>query len=113
MTYLLKNFFKQESEAKTLSSPKLRILNNQKGSINVGDQVPILLSTTNVLPGQAATGAVPTTSTVTSIEFKDTGIKLTIEPQVHLNNTITLRLQIEVTRLEKPEKLYPAWMTSH
>jgi len=96
---ILLNFFKQESEAKTLSSPKLRILNNQKGSINVGDQVPILLSTTNVLPGQAATGAVPTTSTVTSIEFKDTGIKLTIEPTVHLNNAITLRLQIEVTRL--------------
>jgi len=96
---ILLNFFKQESEAKTLSSPKLRILNNQKGSINVGDQVPILLSTTNVLPGQAATGAVPTTSTVTSIEFKDTGIKLTIEPTVHLNNSITLRLQIEVTRL--------------
>ena len=96
---VLLNFFKQESEAKTLSSPKLRILNNQKGSINVGDQVPILLSTTNVLPGQAATGAVPTTSTVTSIEFKDTGIKLTIEPQVHLNNSITLRLQVEVTRL--------------
>ena len=96
---VLLNFFKQESDAKTLSSPKLRILNNQKGSINVGDQVPILLSTTNVLPGQAATGAVPTTSTVTSIEFKDTGIKLTIEPQVHLNNSITLRLQIEVTRL--------------
>ena len=96
---ILLNFFKQESEAKTLSSPKLRILNNEKGSINVGDQVPILLSTTNVLPGQASTGAVPTTSTVTSIEFKDTGIKLTIEPQVHLNNSITLRLQIEVTRL--------------
>jgi general secretion pathway protein D len=96
---VLLNFFKQESEAKTLSSPKLRILNNEKGSINVGDQVPILLSTTNVLPGQAATGAVPTTSTVTSIEFKDTGIKLTIEPTVHLNNSITLRLQIEVTRL--------------
>ena len=96
---VLLNFFKQESEAKTLSNPKIRILNNQKGSIKVGDQVPILLSTTNVLPGQAATGAVPTTSTVTSIEFKDTGIKLTIEPQVHLNNTITLRLEIEVTRL--------------
>lgn len=96
---ILLNFFKQESEAKTLSSPKIRILNNQKGSINVGDQVPILLSTTNVVPGQAATGAVPTTSTVTSIEFKDTGIKLTIEPTVHLNNSITIRLQIEVTRL--------------
>jgi general secretion pathway protein D len=96
---VLLDFFKQESDAKTLSNPKLRVLNNQKASINVGDKQPILLSTTNVLPGQAATGAVPTTSTVTSIEFKDTGIKVTVEPTIHLNNAITLRLQIEVTRL--------------
>jgi general secretion pathway protein D len=96
---VLLDFFKQESDAKTLSNPKLRVLNNQKASINVGDKQPILLSTTNVLPGQAATGVVPTTSTVTSIEFKDTGIKVTVEPTIHLNNAITLRLQIEVTRL--------------
>lgn len=96
---VLLDFFKQESNAKTLANPKLRVLNNQKASINIGDKQPILLSTTNVLPGQAATGAVPTTSTVTSIEFKDTGIKLTVEPVIHLNNSITLRLQVEVTRL--------------
>lgn len=102
---MLLNFFKQESQAKTLASPKLRVLNNQKASINVGDKQPILLSTTNVLPGQAATGAVPTTSTVTSIEFKDTGIKLTVEPTIHLNNSISLRLQIEVTRVGAKEIL--------
>ncbi len=96
---VLMDFFKQESDAKTLANPKLRVLNNQKASINIGDKQPILLSTTNVLPGQATTGALSTTSTVTSIEFKDTGIKLTVEPTIHLNNSITLRLQIEVTRL--------------
>lgn len=96
---ILMDFFKQESDAKTLANPKLRVLNNQKASINIGDKQPILLSTTNVLPGQGTTGAIPTTSTVTSIEFKDTGIKLTVEPVIHLNNSITLRLQIEVTRL--------------
>ncbi len=96
---ILMDFFKQESDAKTLANPKIRVLNNQKASINIGDKQPILLSTTNVLPGQATTGALSTTSTVTSIEFKDTGIKLTVEPTIHLNNSITLRLQIEVTRL--------------
>jgi len=96
---VLMDFFKQESDAKTLANPKLRVLNNQKASINIGDKQPILLSTTNVLPGQGTTGALSTTSTVTSIEFKDTGIKLTVEPTIHLNNSITLRLQIEVTRL--------------
>ena len=93
------DFFKQDSDAKTLASPKLRVINNKSATINIGDKQPILLSTTNVLPGQAATGAVPTTSTVTSIEFKDVGIKLTVEPSVNLNDEVMLKIKIEVTRL--------------
>jgi len=75
------------------------VVNNKKAEINVGDKQPILLSTTNVLPGQAATGAVPTTSTVTSIEFRDTGVKLTVEPSIHLGNELSLKMKIEVVRL--------------
>jgi general secretion pathway protein D len=98
-TSILVDFFKQDSDAKTLASPKLRVLNTKQASINIGEKQPILLSTTNVLPGQAATGAVPTTSTVTSIEFKDTGVKLSVEPVIHLNDELTLKLKIEVTRI--------------
>ncbi|MGH7164599.1 MAG: hypothetical protein ACREIS_03620, partial [Nitrospiraceae bacterium] len=35
----------------------------------------------------------------TSIEFKDTGIKLSVEPTIHLMDELTLKLKIEVTRL--------------
>jgi general secretion pathway protein D len=93
------DFFKQITDAKTLAAPKVRVVNNKKAEINIGDKQPILLSTTNVLPGQAATGAVPTTSTVTSIEFRDTGVKLTVEPSIHLGNELTLKMKIEVIRL--------------
>ncbi|MBK5281964.1 MAG: hypothetical protein JJE16_07755, partial [Nitrospiraceae bacterium] len=96
---ILLDFFKNDTNAKTLASPKLRVLNNKQASIQVGDKQPILLSTTNVLPGQAATGAIPTTSTVTSIEFKDVGVKLTVEPVINLTNELTLKLKVEVTRL--------------
>lgn len=98
-TSVLLDFFKQESNAKTLAAPKIRVVNNKSATINIGDKQPILLSTTNVLPGQATTGALPTTSTVTSIEFKDTGIKLTVEPTVNLIDELTLKLKIEITRL--------------
>ena len=93
------DFFKQVTDAKTLAAPKVRVLNNKKAEVNIGDKQPILLSTTNVLPGQAATGAVPTTSTVTSIEFRDTGVKLTVEPNIHLANELALKMKIEVIRL--------------
>lgn len=96
---VLLDFFKNETDTKTLASPKLRVLNNKQASVNIGDKQPILLSTTNVLPGQAATGAVPTTSTVTSIEFKDVGVKLTVEPTIHLIDELTLKIKIEVTRV--------------
>ncbi len=93
------DFFKQITDAKTLASPKIRVVNNKKAEINIGDKQPILLSTTNVLPGQAATGAVPTTSTVTSIEFRDTGVKLTVEPSIRLGSELGLKMKIEVIRL--------------
>ncbi len=96
---VLVDFFRNDTNAKTLAAPKLRVLNNKPATIQIGDKQPILLSTTNVLPGQAATGAVPTTSTVTSIEFKDTGVKLTVEPTIHLDDQLTLKLKVEVTRL--------------
>jgi general secretion pathway protein D len=91
------DFFKQEAHAKTLASPRIRVLTGEKATINVGDKQPILLSTTNVLP--TSLGGVPTTSTVTSTEFKDTGVKLIVEPRIHLVNELTLKLKIEVTRL--------------
>src|SRR5260370_321767 len=84
--------------AKTLANPKLRVVNNKQAKINIGDKLPILLSTTNTIPGITA-GSVPTTSTITSIEYKDTGVKFTIEPSIHLNNDVTIKLQLEVTRL--------------
>jgi general secretion pathway protein D len=93
------DFFKQESDARTLAAPKLRVVNGKKGEVNIGDKQPILLSTTNVLPGQVTTGSVPTTSTVTSIEFRDTGIKLAVEPTIRLMNELALKMKVEVTRL--------------
>jgi len=93
------DFFKQITNSKTLASPKIRVLNNKKAEINIGNKQPILLSTTNVLPGQAATGAVPTTSTVTSIEFRDTGVKLTVEPTIRLVNDLALKMKIEIVTL--------------
>lgn len=103
-TTVLLDFLKQQSDAKTLASPKVRVMNNKKAEINIGDKQPILLSTTNVLPGQAATGAVPTTSTVTSIEFRDTGVKLTVEPSIRLGNELSLKMKVEVIRVgEKVE----------
>jgi general secretion pathway protein D len=95
---ILIDFLRTESDAKTLANPKVRVVNNKQAKINIGDKVPILLSTTNTIPGTLP-GTIPTQSTITSIEFKDVGVKLSVEPTIHLNYQVTIKLQIEVTRL--------------
>jgi general secretion pathway protein D len=95
---VLLDFFKSEADTKTLANPKVRVVNTKQAKVNIGDKVPILLS--NTTSNVATTpGTVPTTSTITSIEFKDTGVKVTVEPNIHLNNDVTIKLQLEVTRL--------------
>jgi general secretion pathway protein D len=97
-TSILVDFLRTESNAKTLANPKIRVVNNKQAKINIGDKVPILLSTTNTIPG-VVPGTIPTQSTITSIEFKDVGVKLSVEPTIHLSSEVTLKLQLEVTRL--------------
>ena len=98
------DFFKSESDAKTLANPRIRVANNKQAKVNIGDKVPILLSSTS--SNVAVTpGGVPTTSTITSIEYKDTGVKLAIEPSIHLNNDVTFKLQLEVTSLGPLQQL--------
>jgi general secretion pathway protein D len=96
------DFMKQESDAKTLANPKIRVLDNKVAKITIGNKFPILLSTSAFSPtGTSTAGTVQPagTSISTSVEYKDTGIKLTVEPNIHLNNDVTLKLTLTVTTL--------------
>jgi general secretion pathway protein D len=87
---LVVNLIKQDSDAQTLANPRVRVLNNKQAKFHIGDKIPVQTSTVQ------STAAVAVTST---FEYKDVGIKLTIEPTIHLNNTVTLKLGMEVSTL--------------
>lgn len=91
------DFFKQESDAQTLANPRIRVLDREKAKINIGDRVPILLSTTRT--AAIATGGAPTATTATNVQFKDVGIKINVEPTIHMNGDIELKISLEVTTL--------------
>ncbi|MBI1821047.1 MAG: hypothetical protein HYR79_04985 [Nitrospirae bacterium] len=96
------DFLKTESNAKTLANPKIRVLDGKSAKINIGDRVPILLSSTTA---PAAAGSNVQSTTSTSTEFKDVGIKLSAEPTVHLNNEVTIKLNLEVSSLGEKVQL--------
>lgn len=84
------NLIKQDSDAQTLANPRVRVLNNKQAKFHIGDRIPVQTSTTQ------ATTVAQVTST---FEYKDVGIKLTIEPTVHLNNTVSLKMGLEISTL--------------
>jgi len=87
------NLIKQDSDAQTLANPRIRVLNNKQAKFHIGDKIPVQTSTVQ------STAVAAVTST---FEYKDVGIKLNIEPTVHLNNTVTLKMTMEVSTLGQP-----------
>jgi general secretion pathway protein D len=86
------NLIKSANEAETLAKPELRITEGQKGSLVIGSQQPIPTTTFNTST-TIGTSVVP----ITAFQYKDVGIKIQIEPRVHHNNEVTLKLKIEAS----------------
>jgi general secretion pathway protein D len=82
-------FFKQDVDAKTLANPRVRVLNGKSAKIHIGDRVPL----------RAATIVDATGQTRTTFDYREIGIKLTAEPTIHLDNSATVKLALEVSTL--------------
>ncbi len=73
-----------------LSSPQILVLNNEKASVNVGKQVPIVTTVTE---------NITTTSQVDkTVQYKDTGVILEVTPQINYNGIILLEVSQTVSK---------------
>lgn len=91
----LYNFVKTNSEAQLLAKPQLRITEGEKAMLTIGDRVPIPLTTFNTQNAGATGGIVP----ITSFQYQDVGIRIELEPRVHHNHEVTLKVRVEVSNL--------------
>ena len=89
------NFLKQNTDAELLAKPQLRIAEGEKAQLVIGDRVPIPVTTINTQQAVGQTGVVP----ITSYQYQDVGIKIDMEPRVHHNKEVSLKLTIEVSQL--------------
>ncbi|MGO4333242.1 type II secretion system protein GspD, partial [Cupriavidus sp. M-11] len=77
-----------ESSAKLLANPRIRARNHEKAKILIGDRVP-LITTTSTATGFASE----------SINYIDVGLKLDVEPAVHLDNDVAIKVSLEVSNI--------------
>lgn len=76
-----------------LSSPSLMVLNNQEASIKVGDQVPTLTSQVSNLNSSGITTTNAGLTSASSIQYRDTGVLLTVRPRVNAGGLVIMDLE--------------------
>lgn len=81
------NTLAQKSLVNVISTPSILVLDNHTAAIHVGDQQPIQSSTVVTDGG----------NTTSSIQYKDTGVKLEVTPSVNAGGLVTMDISQSVT----------------
>ncbi len=76
---------KMTTDAKTLASPKVLVLNGQEARIQIGERFGYLVTTTTQ------------TATVENVDFLDVGVVLTVTPQISDDNQVLMTVRPEVS----------------
>ncbi len=90
------NAFAKDKIIHVLSSPKIIVLDRESATINVGDQVPILTSNTT-----SSNTATTDTTRTQSVEYRNTGIILSVTPYVNSKGILTLDISQEVSNVDE------------
>jgi general secretion pathway protein D len=88
------NALSSVTDVKVVSAPTLMALNNQKATLQIGDEVPIV---TQQSVGTGSSDA----PIVNSIEMKDTGVILNVIPRVNNAGRVMLEIEQEVSSVVK------------
>ena len=89
---------KSIGETKLLANPELRISEGEKATLHIGNRIPVPVSTFT----SVSTTTSGTFAPVTSYQYQDVGIKVSMEPRVHHNREVTLKLTVEVSNQGPP-----------
>lgn len=86
------NLISDSSFAKILANPRIRVTNKQKAKIIIGDKIPVeISSSTKDSEGKETIN--------TQVQRESVGIKLEVEPNIHLDNQVTIKVALEVSSI--------------
>jgi general secretion pathway protein D len=88
------NFLRTDADAKVLAKPQVRVSEGEKASVKIGDRIPIPTTTFNT----ATTGG-SVFAPITSFTYQNVGINIDLEPRVHHNKEISLKLKVELSNV--------------
>ncbi|HJW34223.1 MAG TPA: hypothetical protein VJ505_12825 [Holophagaceae bacterium] len=96
---------KADGDAKLVASPNVRAVSGEKATVNIGEKISTTQSSLSLPTTGAAGSATQLPSAVsglgqTNYSYENVGVKIEVEPRVHYNGEVTLKLKTEVTTLK-------------
>jgi general secretion pathway protein D len=91
------DFLRTDGDTRILAKPQLRVTEGEQAEILIGDRVPI--PTTSFNTSQTVGGNIVP---LTSFTYQNVGVTVQLEPRVHHNKEITLKVQVEMSQLGAP-----------
>jgi general secretion pathway protein D len=88
------NLLSSEGLVNILATPHIMAANNQEARIMIGQEVPILTSQSVPLVSQA------TSFQTSTVQYRNTGIILSVKPQINAKGLVTLEIAQEVSDAE-------------
>ena len=83
------------TDVKVLSNPSVVVVDNQKATLQVGDEVPVSTGSATVLTSS--------NTVVNTIEYKNTGIILHVMPRVNVNGQVRLDIEQEISNVTQTQ----------
>ena len=93
------NTLATESNLSIISSPSLLVLNNQEATIQVGDEVPVSV--------QQQQSTIADSNIINSIEYRETGVLLTVKPRVNPGGLVIMDVEQEASNVPSTNNADP------
>jgi len=87
---LLLNLKNQVGDGTLLANPRIRVKNREKAKVHIGEKLPVFTTTSTANVGVSA-----------SVSYLDIGLKLDVEPSVHLDDEVDIKVGLEVSSIVK------------
>ncbi len=92
-----------DADTKIMQSPRIRATDNEKATLTIADKIPIATGSFGTPLGVGtAVGAVGVN---TQFTYTDVGVKMEIQPRVHPDGEVTLKLSMEISNLNGSETI--------
>ncbi|MBV5284546.1 MAG: general secretion pathway protein GspD [Methyloversatilis discipulorum] len=87
---LILNLKATDGAANLLANPRIRVKNKEKAKVHIGEKLPVFTTTSTANVGVSA-----------SVTYLDVGLKLDVEPLIHPEDDVDIKMTMEVSSIVK------------